>query len=370
MKKSSGRQSATCAALIACTVLAACSDSQPHGLRPSDPVPVVVATAERRALPLEIAAVGTVEPVNSVQVKSRVDGQLLAAAVQDGQDVQAGELLFRIDPKPIQAQLEQAGAAVARDRAQLEQARAQAQRYEPMAAKGFVSSDQMAQVRTNEQVAAAALKVDEANVDGLQLQLAFTEIKAPIAGRVGRVLVQPGNLVKANDSNALLVLNQIAPIYVSFALPQRYLGRVRNASQAAAVAVSAHADGVATTEHGVLAFVDNAVDTTTGTVKMRARFDNADHVLWPGLFVTVTVDLGALEEQIVVPDTAVQTGPSGSYVFVVAADTAEQRTVSVTRSQNGSSAVASGLQDGERVVVDGQSRLTDGTRVAVTSPTP
>jgi len=352
------------------SLLAACEESHTKTTE-ADPIPVVVAKAERKAVPLELVGVGTVEPINSVQVKSLVDGQLMSAEVADGQDVKAGGLLFRIDPRPIQARIEQAKATLARDRAQLAQARAQLQRYGSIATQGFVSKDELAQIQTNEEVAVAALAVDQAALDGLQLQLEFTEIRAPIAGRVGRVLVQPGNLVKADDTAPLLVLNQLSPIYVRFALPQSLLGRIRGAGAGDdPLTVTARAEGVAAVEHGVLAFVDNAVDTSTGTVRMRARFDNADDMLWPGLFVDVRLNLGAAGEQVVVPDAAVAAGPEGSYVFLVRDGKAEQRTVTVERSQGGESLIEKGVDAGDSVVVDGQSRLRDGIRVAIASSAP
>jgi multidrug efflux system membrane fusion protein len=236
-----------------------------------------------------------------------------------------------------------------------------------MAGQGFVSADQMAQVRTAEEVAAAALKVDEANIRGLELQLSYTEIRAPIAGRIGRLLVQPGNVVKVNDTNPLVVLNQIAPIYVGFALPQRFLAEVQAASVDDPLAVTVGGEGIAGLRRGELAFVDNAVDPATGTVRMRAQLANDDHALWPGEFVSVTLSLGDEADRIVVPESAVQVGPNGTYVFVVTGDKAEQRAVTVARTQDRQSVIASGLEAGERVVVDGQSRLADGSFVSITS---
>jgi multidrug efflux system membrane fusion protein len=361
---SAGRLRPTLCA-IAGLLLAACSDSEHTAMR-TDPVPVVVASVERKAIALEVDAVGAVEPINTVQVRSQVDGQLLSAAVRDGQDVAAGDLLFRIDPRPIQAELEQARAALARDHAQLDEANAQLKRYEPMASQGYVSADQMVQVRTTAEVAEAALKVDEANIRGLELQLGYTEIRAPIAGRIGRVLVQPGNVVQVSDSNPLVVLNQIAPIYVGFALPQRFLAGVQAASVDDPLAVTVGGEGIEGMRRGELAFVDNAVDAATGTVRMHAQFANEDHALWPGEFVTVTLNLGDEADRIVVPEAAVQVGPNGTYVFVVTDDKAEQRTVDVARTQDGESVIASGLEAGERVVVDGQSRLADGSFVSIT----
>jgi membrane fusion protein, multidrug efflux system len=343
-----------------------CSGShQPSA--PVDPIPVVVTTAQSKSIALEVDAVGTVEPLNSVQVKSRVDGQLVSAAVTDGQDVKAGDLLFRIDPRPIQAQIEESLATIARNQAQIDQARTETKRLEPMAEKGFVSSDQMDIARTNERIATGALKVEQANLEGLKLQLSFTEIRAPIGGRVGRILVQPGNLVKANDTAPLLVLNQLAPIYVSFALPQRYLGDLHTASANGKLATRARIEGIDEPEHGEVAFVDNAVDTTTGTVKLRALFANEDRALWPGQFVNVMLALGGEDNAVVVPDVAVQAGPDGNYVFVVRNEQeVEQRSVNVDRSQNGETIIGKGLTSGETVVVDGQSRLVNGSLVTMT----
>jgi multidrug efflux system membrane fusion protein len=347
-------------------LLGGCSGSHPSS-PPPDPVPVVVATAARKTVTLDVDAVGTAEALNSVQIKSRVDGQLLSAAVADGQEVKPGDLLFRIDPRPIQAQIDESLAAIARDQAQIDQARSETRRLEPMAEKGFVSSDQMDVARTNERIATGTLKVEQANLEGLKLQLSFTDIRAPISGRVGRILVQPGNLIKANDTTPLLVLNQIAPIYVSFALPQRFLGNIHAAAAAGKLATVARIEGIDEPEHGEVAFLDNAVDTTTGTVKLRALFANEDRVLWPGQFVNVTLALGRKDDAIVVPDVAVQTGPDGNYVFVVRNEQeVEQRTVRVDRSQNGETVIAQGLTGGETVVVDGQSRLVNGSLVTLT----
>ena len=351
------------AALNCALTLAACSGKAPA---PADPaVPVDVARAQKRSMPEFVRAVGTVEAINSVAVKSLVDGQLLESHVKDGDDVKAGQLLFKIDPRPAQATLAQAEAALAKDAAARDLAHAQLKRYEPVAAKGFISADQMQQYLTAYSAAAASVKVDQANVDAARLTLGYTEIHALIGGRAGRILVQPGNLVKANDTQPLLVLNQIAPIFVSFAIPGSYVERVRGAQAQGGMAVRV-GDAQATPQSGQLAFVDNAVDPSTNTVKLRARFANPDQVLWPGQFVNVTLTLGESADAIVVPDAAVKAGPEGSYVFVVKADgRAEQRSVSVARSLEGEAIVDKGLAAGENVVIDGQSRLIDGSKVKV-----
>jgi membrane fusion protein, multidrug efflux system len=346
-------------------VLAACSpDAAPP---PPPPPPVTLAAAVTRSVPVLATAVGTVEAINSVAVKSLVDGQLERAFVRDGDDVAAGQALFRIDPRPSAAALREAEATLAKDRAALAQARSQVQRYAPVAAKHYISADQMEQYRTNLDAAAANVKVSEANVAAAKLAVGYTDIRAPIAGRIGRLLVQPGNLVKANDTSALVVINQIEPVYVSFALPGALLGRVLAGQREAPLAASAAVEGIAQPLQGTVAFVDNAVDTTTGTIRVRAQFANADHLLWPGQIVSVTLVLGTDAHAVVVPDRAVQNGPDGRYVFVVKDDGhAEQRPVEIARVVEGEAVVAKGLSEGERVIVDGQSRVENGSAVKVT----
>ncbi|MEO8459154.1 MAG: efflux RND transporter periplasmic adaptor subunit [Dokdonella sp.] len=355
------------AAIVA--TLVACSP-QPAPMAPP-PVPVVVAKVQIRDMPILITAPGTVEPINSVAVKSLVDGQLLESAIKDGDDVKTGDLLFRIDPRPAQAALRQAQAARSKDQSELDQARAQVERYAPIAAKGFISADQMEQYRTNLAAAAASVKVDEAGIATAQVNLGYTEIRAPLSGRIGRVLIQPGNLLKANDTNALVVINQIEPIYVSFAIPGATLGRVLVAQKLAPLDVSATMAGVADPVHGKVGFIDNAVDSSTGTIKLRAEFDNSEHLLWPGQLVNVSMTLGHDANAIVLPDQAVQNGPDGNYVFVVGANGhAQLRAITVVRSIAGQSVIEKGITAGETVVIDGQSRVEDGAMVKVTEAAP
>jgi len=326
-------------------------------------MPVETARVVQKTMPELVQAVGTVEAIDSVAVKSLVDGQLLAVHVADGGEVRKGQLLFSIDPRPAQAVLAQAQAALAKDVAARDLAHAQVARYAPVAKKGFISADQMQQYVTTQAAAAASVKVDQANVEAAKLTLGYTNIYAPMDGRAGRVLVQAGNLVKANDSNPLLVINRIVPIYVSFAVPGRDVDRVRAAQAGGKLLVQASGDGMATPVEGHLAFVDNAVDPATNTIKLRGEFANANERLWPGQFVNVTLTLGSEANALAVPDTAVKAGPDGNYVFVIRADgTAEQRAVTVARDVNGEAVIEKGLAAGETVVTDGQSRLADGTR--------
>jgi multidrug efflux system membrane fusion protein len=350
----------------ACAVaLAACSRDK--GAHVAPPAPVTVTKAASRDMPVVLNAVGSVEPINSVSVKSLIDGQILESLVKDGDDVKQNQLLFRIDPRPAEAALKQAEAAQAKDEATLEQARSQVKRYAAIADKGYISADQMEQYRTNADAAAAAVKVDQANVVAAKVTLGYTEIHSPIAGRIGRILIQPGNLVKANDTNPLVVINQIEPIYVNFALPGAQLGPVLVAQNAAPLDVLASVTGVPKPVEGKVAFVDNAVDTTTGTVKVRASFGNPEHLLWPGQLVSVNLTLGIDKNAVVVPDRVVQNGPDGTYVFVVKSDQhAEQRKVDVKRMIDNQAVIGKGLSAGETVVLDGQSRVEDGAALKVT----
>ena len=356
-------------AAAACLALAACSRA--HAPPPAPPAPVTVVKAVARDMPILATAVGTVEAINSVAVKSLVDGQLERAFVKDGDTVARDQPLFRIDPRPSQSALHEAEAALARDQAALSQARSQVARYAPVAALHYISADQMEQYRTNLSAAAASVKVSQANVASAKLNLGYTDIRSPLAGKLGRILVQPGNLVKANDTNALVVINQIEPIYVTFALPGSLLGRVLAAQHAAPLAVSVSIDGIATPVQGQVAFIDNAVDSATGTIKLRGEFANSEHLLWPGQLVGVSLTLGHDANAVVVPDRAVQNGPDGKYVFVVdARQHAEQRKVDSPRIVEGVAVVTSGLAAGESVVLDGQSRVENGATVKVSETTP
>ena len=334
----------------------------------SPAIPVLVATVAQQSMPLKIQAIGNVEVQATVSIKSRLDGQIVKVGFSDGQDVAKGQVLFEIDARPLQAQLLQAQATLARDKAQLERARAQEERYKDLLQKGFVSPDAYAQFRTNVDTAAATVKGDESAVENARLQTEYAVIRSPINGRAGKILIQEGNLVKANDTVSLVVINQVAPIYVSFAVPEQYLGLIRKYMAGGKLAVEALPAGVADaaiTAAGTLAFIDNTVDATTGTVRLRATFPNGDKALWPGQFVTASVTLNEQQNAIVVPSQAVQTGPKGQFVYVVTAGAAEMREIAVERVDGAQTVIGKGLTAGEQIVTSGQSRLIPGIKVSI-----
>jgi len=329
---------------------------------------VVVATVTIQALPVIIAAIGNVEPYTTVAIKSRVDGQVVEVNFKEGQQVRKGEVLFRLDARPFEAALRQAEANLARDLASRERALAQERRYKDLLDKNFVSQDGYAQFRTNAQTADAVLKASQAAVETARIALDYCTIRSPIDGYVGKVLLQAGNLVKANDTVSLVVINQVRPIYASFAVPEQRLSEIRRYMTAGPLGVTVvDPERQVQLASGQLAYIDNAVDASTGTIKLRAVFDNADLALWPGQFVNVNLRLYEQKDAIVAPSEAVQTGPQGEYVFVVGPDaTAQVRKVAVSRTEGALSVIASGLAQGDRVVTRGQLRLSPGVKVVVT----
>ena len=327
-------------------------------------VPVVIAPVVTKTMPLRIQAIGNVEPYATVAIKARIDGQIIKVLFTDGQEVTKGQPLFQLDPRSFEASLQQSEAALARDKAQLAHARAQEQRYQDLLQKNFISKDAYAQFRTNVDTAEATVRGDAAAVENARLQLEYASIRSPIAGRTGKIMIQLGNLVKANDTNPLVVINQVSPVYVSFAVPEQDLTEIRRYMAAGKLPVQARLSDSSAAAEGELAFIDNAVDMTTGTVKLRAIFQNKDRALWPGQFVTTIVTLHEQPGAIVVPSQAVQTGPKGQYVYVIKPDfSAEMRDVVVDRAEGTESVIAKGLAAGERVVTVGQLRLVPGIKV-------
>ena len=330
-------------------------------------IPVVVAQVTEQTVPVKIQAIGNVEVQTSVAIKSRVDGQIMRAAFADGQDVAKGQVLFEIDARAFKAQHEQAQATLQRDKAQLDRARQQEERYKDLLQKGFISQDAYAQYRTNVDTAAATVRASEATVETARLNIDYAIIRSPIDGRAGKILIPQGNLVKANDTPSLVVINQVSPIYVSFAVPEQYLQLIRKymtQGKLAVEAVPTSASGTtepATT--GTLAFIDNTVDAATGTVRLRAVFPNSGKTLWPGQFVTTSVTLNEQQNALVVPSQAVQTGPKGQFVYVVVGGAAQMRDVTIERIDGAQTIIAKGVAAGESIVIQGQSRLVPGIKV-------
>ncbi len=339
--------------------------------RPSSPggppaVPVIVVPVKVQPMPVQFDAVGTVQTIASVSVRSRVDGEISGVFVKDGQAVKAGQVILTIDPRFQQAQLDLAQANLARDHAQQANAFRDVNRYKPLAKQEFVSRQQLDTSTTTAQSASAAVKADEAAVESAQVTLSYFTIKAAIDGRIGYVNQKIGNDIKANDV-PLATINQMKPIYVSFPLPQADLPPVRNAMAEGPVKVLATPVGASgKPEQGLLSFFENSIDPSTGTILVRATFDNPNEVLWPGQFCNVTVDLSVQNDALIVPSAAVQVGQTGDYVYVITPDNkAEYRTVTVSRTIEGTSVISKGLSAGERVVIDGLLRITNGSRVTI-----
>jgi multidrug efflux system membrane fusion protein len=334
-------------------------------------VPVTVAPVAQETVPIELRAIGNVEAYSTVALKARVDGQIVEVNFREGQQVGKGDVLFRIDPRPYAAALRQAEANALRDAAARDQARSQDRRYQDLLEKNFVSKEAYAQIRTNAATAEATANASQAALENARLNLEYCTIRSPLDGYVGRVLLQAGNLVKANDVSPLLVINQVRPVYVNFAVPEQNLPEVRKYMVAGPLRVEVlPTDAGQKRVEGQLIFIDNAVDPTTGTIRLRAQFDNADAALWPGQFVNVSVRLYEQADALIVPSQAVQSGPDGQYVYIVGGDMlVELRRITVQRTDGERAIVAKGLAKGELVVTRGQLRLGPKVRVQI-SKTP
>lgn len=329
-------------------------------------VPVVAEKAVLQNVPLQIKAIGNVEPYNSVQIKAQVGGEVEGVYFREGQDVKKGDLLFKIDARPYEAALKQAEAALARDAAQAKNAEEQAKRYATLVQKEYVPREQYEQLRANAEALAAGVEADKANVENARLQLAYCTIKSPISGRAGAVLVNAGNVVKANDL-VLTTINQIAPIYVSFSIPEQNLSDVKKHSARRDLRIEALIPGDENRPaRGELTFIDNAVNTTTGTIRLKGTFPNQDRRLWPGQFMDVVLTLTTEPNRVIVPSQTVQTGQQGQYVYVIKPDmTAELRIVNPGRMFQNWTIIEKGVAAGEQVVTDGQLRLTPGAKVEI-----
>ena len=364
---------ATAALMVAAVLLAAsaCSRSTTASLT-APTVPVSVATVEQKTVPVEVRGIGSVEAYSTVSIKAQVAAELTAVHFQEGQDVRAGDLLFSLDRRPFEAALRQAEANLARDIAQAEQAHAQARRYVQLREEGVAAEAQTEQFEAEARALDATVQADRAAVERARLNLEYCTIRSPLDGRTGRLMVNVGNLVKASDDPALVVINQITPIYASFALPEQYLGDVKKYMAAGTLKVEAAGrDDPARSERGRVSFVDNTVDTTTGTIRLKGVFPNAEKRLWPGQFVDVVLTLTEVPNAIVVPAQALQESQAGEFVYVVKADgTVESRPVETGQTVAGLTIVKQGLHAGEIVVTDGQLRLIPGAKVKIVEGNP
>ena len=353
----------TIALLAMLLFLSACT-TRTAETAPNLAVPVAVAKAEQKTVPINLTAIGTAEAFSTVSIKSQVNAILEQVHFKQGDFVKKGDLLFTLDARPFQSSLAQAQANLARDKAQEELNQVQATRYQKLYAAGVAPREQYDQMRANADAQQALVHADEAAVESAKLQLQYCTIYSPVDGRTGALQVYPGNLVKENDVPVLVVINEISPIFVDFAVPEQYLGVVKKYMTGGRLQIQATPYGETTAETGYLTFVDNNVDNTTGTIKLKGTFPNPDHRLWPGQFSTVSLRLAEEEKAIVVPSQAVQTGASGDFIFVVKSDdTAESRPVKVARQIGGESVISSGIAPGDTVVTDGQLRLIPGIKV-------
>ncbi|MBI2838194.1 MAG: efflux RND transporter periplasmic adaptor subunit [Acidobacteria bacterium] len=333
---------------------------------PRPEVPVTVAEARKADVPVEIRAIGNVEPLQSVAIRAQVGGELVEVSFEEGQDVIAGEVMFRIDSRPYEAALAQAQATLARDQALEENAAQDARRYEELVRKDYVTKEQYGRVKSGSEAYKATLQADEAAIVRAKLDLEYCTIQAPISGRSGSLMFKRGAIVKANDST-LVVVHQIHPILVKFAVPAQNLAEIQRYGGRTAMGVTAYPvrDGDKPVTGHVI-FVDNAVDTSTDTIALKARFENERNLLWPGQFLDVVLELDVLRQVTVIPGEAVQTGQQGTTVFVVKSDrTVEIRPVKVGRSANGLVVIEEGVRADESVVTDGQLRLVPGSKVEI-----
>jgi multidrug efflux system membrane fusion protein len=333
---------------------------------------VVVASVEQRNIPLQITGIGNVEAYQTVQIRSQVNGQIEKIFFKEGDEVRRGQKLFELDKRPFEAELDKTIAQTKHDEAQAENSRIQRERYTGLEQAGIVSHEQAGQLSAQAQADASGVEADKAAAQAARVQLQYTDIYAPIDARAGVLMINLGNLVKANDTPYLVQLNQITPIYVTFFVPESNLARVRERFAAGQLKVLAYPKGQS--DHpaeGRLTFIDNGVDTTTGMFKLKATFDNADRKLWPGQFVDVALELSTEKNAIVVPTRAIQTGQQGEYVYVVTADsTAELRQVKTHGVFQDMTVIADGLNAGERVIVNGQLRVAPKGKVVVQSTVP
>jgi multidrug efflux system membrane fusion protein len=355
------------AAVLADTRWWGSSASRPAAQGSGPSIPVVTDKARRADVPIFLTGLGTVQAFNSVLIKSRVDGQIVKIGFDEGKDVRAGDLLIQIDPAPFEAVLAQAQANKLKDQAQLDNVRLDLARYTNLAKTFAVTTQQVDTTRALVAQTEASIKADQALIDTAQVQLNYSTIRSPIDGRVGTRLVDAGNIVRTTDATGIVSINQIHPIFVSFALPSDSLPQLRAAKDGEVMVTALDRDGrvLAT---GVLAVIDNQINPASGTINYKAKFDNADDALWPGQFVNLRIQLATRRNVIAVPVTAVQQGPDGPYAFVVGDDgVAQKRPLKVGVLNKTTAIIDEGLQPGEQVVTDGQYRIQAGSKLDVTA---
>ena len=352
--------------LLLLAVLSSACSKEKSAKPTSAPLPVTVGTTIQKTVPVQLRAIGNVQAYSTVTIKSKVGGELVGVHFTEGQDVKKGDLLFMIDPRPYEAALKQAEANLARDLAQAKNAQEDARRYEFLIQKGVVAQQQYEKFRTDSDALEATVLADRAAVENAKIQLGYCSIYSPIDGRTGSLIVQQGNIIKAEDIS-LVVINQIIPIYVAFSIPEQFLQEIKKYMASGRLQVEALVPmNEGRPERGVITFIDNAVDISTGTIRLKGTFANRERKLWPGQFVNVVFTTTTEPNAIVVPSQAIQTGQEGQYVFVVKQDlTVESRPVVVGRTVNGETVVQKGLRADEKVVTDGQLRLYPGAKVEI-----
>ncbi|MGH7846314.1 MAG: efflux RND transporter periplasmic adaptor subunit [Candidatus Binatia bacterium] len=330
-------------------------------------VPITVASVVRKSMPIQLTAVASVDPYATVSVRTQTTGTLMQVHFKEGQDVKKGDLLFTIDPRPFEAALKQAQAVLAKDMALLANAREQLRRYAELVKKQYVSQEQYDQIQASANASEASVEADRAAVENAKVQLSYCYIYSPVDGRTGDLLVDEGNLVRTNDATPFVTINQVTPIFVSFSVPEQFFTDIKDGLARGKLKVEAFIPQHETRpEVGELTFIDNTVDRTTGTIKLKGTFANPNRRLWPGQFVRVALTLADQPNAIVVPSQAIQTGQDRQQVFVLKSDsTVELRPVIVARTLNNDTVIEKGLQPGEKVVTDGQFLLNSGTKVQV-----
>ncbi|HEY1400328.1 MAG TPA: efflux RND transporter periplasmic adaptor subunit [Terriglobales bacterium] len=335
---------------------------------PPPPVPVLAATVEQKDIPIQVHAIGAVEAYSTVSVKTQITGELTGVFFKEGDDVKKGQLIFTLDKRPLEADVRRAEGALARDEAQAANALTDQRRFEALVKAGVVSTQEYDRVASNSEALAAAVRADKGALENAKVQLVYASIYSPINGRTGNLLVHQGNMIKANDVPALVNINQVEPIYVTFMVPQQYLAEVkqysRNGSLPVQAVIPSDSRGPIT---GKLSFIDNMVDAGTGTIKLKGVFANNDRRLWPGQFVDAYLTLKTQSNALVIPSQAIQNGQQGTFVYVIKDDnTVEARTITTSETQQaGQVIVQKGLAVGERIVTDGQLRLVPGAKVQI-----